>query len=291
MPMETHNFKRLVLGLQPNVSNRSMRLAVDFADLLQLDLLGLLIEDTSLKNLANMPFAREFRPLGGGWHPIDLEKVSREFELAAGSIQRMFAEATRRLTTPYQFDIARGPTAESIASISRADDIVMIAEPPGLGERVTQQFTWLRQAAFRSAAAVVLVPQQIARTKGPIVAITSSPSDPSIRVAAAIAIAAKEDLIILDICETAMEDRSVHALAEKLGLTIRHVVVGSSLRSRLTALLPEYLPLQERLAVVTRGVFQNGEASAIAATRRVPVLVIEPMQANQPPTSTETATV
>lgn len=116
-------------------------------------------------------------------------------------------------------------------------------------------------------------------------------ANPRIRVAAAIVIAAKEDLIILDICETAMEDRGIHALAEKLGLMIRHVVVGSTLRSHLTTLLPEYLPLQERVAVVTCGGLQNGEASAIAAARRVPVLVIEPTQANQPPTSTETATV
>lgn len=291
MPMETHSFKRLVLGLQPSASSRSMRLAVDFADLLHLDLLGLLIEDTSLSKLANIPFAREIRPLGGGWHSIDPEQVSREFELASRSVQRMFTKATRHLTTSYQFDIARGSPAESIAAISHADDIVMVAEPPSPGEHVTQQFTWLIQAAFRSAAAVVLVPRQIARTKGPIVAIAASPSDPSIRVAAAIAIAAKEDLIILDTCETTIENRSIRALAAELGLAIRHVVTGSTLRSHPTAFSPESLPLQERLAVVTRGAFRNGEASTIAAARRVPVLVIEPMQADQPSTSTETATV
>ena len=291
MPMETHSFKRLVLGLQPGASGRSMRLAVDFADLLHLDLLGLLIDDTSVNKLANIPFAREFRPLGGGWHSIDPEQVSHEFELATRSIQRMLTEATGHLTTRYQFDIARGSPLDTITAVSRTDDIVMVAEPPSPGEHVTQQFTWLIQAAFRSAAAVVLVPRQIARTKGPIVAIAASPSDPSIRVAATIAIAAKEDLIILDTCETTMENRSIRALAAELGLPIRHVVTGSTLRSHSTAFSPEYLPLQERLVVVTRGVFRNGEASTIAAARRVPVLVIEPMQANRPPTSTERATV
>ena len=267
-----------MLGLQPSASDRSMRLAVELADLLHLDLLGLLLEDTSLSRLANIPFAREFRPLGGGWHSIDPDQLSHDFELAARSIQRMFTQAAKHLATRYQFDIARGPTADSIASISRTDDIVMIVEPISPGERVTQQFSWLIQAAFRSAAAVVLVPRQVARTKGPIVAIAASPDDPSIRVAAAIAMAAKEDLIVLDICEPAMDSRSMRALAEDLGLTIKHVVAGKTLRSQPATFSQAFQPLQERLVVATRGVFENAEASTIAAARSVPVLVIEPSE-------------
>ena len=48
MSRETHSFKRLVLGLQPGAHDRTMRLAVELADLLHLDLLGLFFEDTSL---------------------------------------------------------------------------------------------------------------------------------------------------------------------------------------------------------------------------------------------------
>lgn len=43
-----------------------MYLAVELVDPLHLDRLGLLLADTSLNRLASIPFAREFRPLGGG---------------------------------------------------------------------------------------------------------------------------------------------------------------------------------------------------------------------------------
>ena len=39
---------------------------------------------------------------------------------------------------------------------------------------------------------------------------------------------------------------------------------------------------QERLVVMTRGAFEDATASAIAAARRVPVLVIEPPTGTKP---------
>ena len=227
-----------------------MQLAVELADLLHLDLLGLFLEDTSLRDLAGIPFAREFRSLGGGWHTIDLDRLSHDVELAARNIERMFTQAAKRLPTRSQFEIVRGPLAKTFASVSPTDDIVMIVEPVSAAERATQQFAWLVQAAFQSAAAVMLVPPQIARTKGPIVAIAATPDDPSIHTAAAIAVAAKEELVVIEARGIALPDPAICAQA--------------------------FRQSQERLIVMTRGAFEDGAASTIAAARRVPVLVIEP---------------
>ncbi len=236
-----------------------MQLAVELADLLHLDLLGLFLEDTSLRDLAGIPFAREFRSLGGGWHAIDLDRLSHDFELAAHSIERMFTQAAKRLPIRSQFEVVRGPLAKTFASVSPTDDIVMIIEPVSAAERATQQFAWLVQAAFQSAAAVMLVPPQIARKKGPIVAIAATPDDPSIYTAAAIAVAAKEELVVI----------------EARGIALREpAICAQALRQS-----------QERLIVMTRGAFEDGAASTIAAARRVPVLVIEPpadMAASRP---------
>jgi hypothetical protein len=103
--------------------------------------------------------------------------------------------------------------------------------------------------------------------------------------------AAKEGLIVLDLCETAMDSRNIRALADDLGLTIKHIVAGKTLRSQPAIFSQAFQPLQERLVVATRGVFQNGEASTIAAARCVPVLVIEPPQADDSSTSAEAATI
>ena len=276
MSRETHSFKRLVLGLQPGAHDRTMRLAVELADLLHLDLLGLYLEDTSLLDLAGIPFSREFRPLGGGWHTLDLDRLSHDFELAAHSIERKFMNAIKRLPTGYHFEIARGSPAKTFASVSRRDDIVMIVEPQSPAERVTQQFSWLLEAAFRSAAAVMLVPPHVTRTKGPVVAISTSPDDPSIRAAAAIALAAKEELVIIEADGRDTDDPGIRKLAADTGPSIRHVTAAKIGLADPAACAMAFRQLQERLIVMTRGAFTDRAASAIAATRRVPVLVVEP---------------
>lgn len=285
MPTEPHSFRRLVLSLQPRAPDDTMRLAVDLAELLHLDLLGLFLEDASLRDLARIPFAREIRLLGGGWHPIEIESLSRDIDFAARSIERMFAGAAKRLATKCQFEIARGPLFETITSISQADDIVMIVEPLSPAERATHQFAWLMQAAFRSAAAVLLVPQRIIRAKGPVVAIATAGDDPSIHAAAAIAIAAKEPMTVVDIGEVAIDDARIRALADGLAVKITHVFAGKSLQSHPSAFSPRFFPSQERLIVMTRGVFADAETLAIASVRRIPVLVLEPTRPRDKPAS------
>ncbi|MGA2794529.1 MAG: hypothetical protein ABSE69_13550, partial [Roseiarcus sp.] len=265
----------VVLGLQRRPPDRTIRIAVELADLLHLELLGLFLEDKSLRDLASRPFAREFRPLDGSWRPIDIVRISQDIELAARSAERMFAEATRRLRTRSEFEAVRGPTAETIASVSRSSDIVMIVEPTSPVERATQQFLWLVEAAFRSAAAVMLVPTRVARTTGPIAAVAAAPDDPSIHAAAAIAIAAKEELIVLETYGRDSDDTRIGELATDTGLTVRRVPAVEQKLSD-PAALPQ---LRERLVVMARGVFEDDAALMIAATRRVPVLVVEPPQA------------
>ena len=276
MSREPHSFKRLVLGLQPGAHDRTMRLAVELADLLHLDLLGLFLEDTSLLDLAGIPFSREFRPLGGGWHTLDLDRLLHDFELAARSIERKFMGAAKRLPTGYQFEVARGSLARTFASVSRRDDIVMIVEPQSPAERATQQFSWLLEAAFKSAAAVMLVPPHIARTKGPVVAITASAGDPCIRAAAAIALAAREELVIIDTDGGIADDADLRKLAADTGLAIQHAAAASLNLTDPAACALAFRQIQERLIVMSRVAFADQPASEIAAARRVPVLVVEP---------------
>lgn len=274
--MEPRAFRRLVLGLQPRAPDVTMQLAVELAELLQLDLLGLFLADTSLHHLAGIPFAREIRPLGGSWHPIDVERMSHDIELAARTIERLFAAAAKRLPRPAQFEVARGSLMEALQSFSRAGDIVMIAEPVSPGERASRQFEWLTQAAFRSAAAVLLVPPRISRTNGPVAAIATDANDPSIRAGAAIAAAAKAPLIVVDAGGTCIEDAVIKALCADLPVSVSHVVVGDRLRAHPAMLSTQIHPFHERLMVVTRGVLDDAAASALASIRGIPVLIVEP---------------
>lgn len=122
----------------------------------------------------------------------------------------------------------------------------------------------------------MLVPPQIIRTKGPVVAIAAMPDDPSVHAAAAIAIAAKEELAIIEADGLEADDPRISTLAADTGLTIKRVAATKIALPDPATCAQAFRQIQERLVVMTRGVFDDGVASAIAAARRVPVLVIEP---------------
>ncbi len=274
--MAAHGFKRVLLGFQPGSLGRTINFAVELANLLDLELLGFFLDDRNLRDLASTPFARELRPLGGGWHPLDLERMSRDLEIAARATERIFITTAARLAARYQFEVIHAPMAEAVACVSRTGDIVMIVEPLSPAERATQQFAWLIEAAFRSAAAVMFVPMSIVRTSGPIVAIAAAPDDPSVQAAAGIAIAAKEALIIVHAYdEGAADDSSIRKQSPDPALTIEHIAGSKSLLSGPAAFSRAFHELRERLLVMTRDVFEPEAASMIAWMRHVPVLIIE----------------
>jgi hypothetical protein len=252
-----------------------MKLGVELANLLHLDLLGLFIEDADLRQLASIPLARELRLLGGGWQPIELGRLTRELELAARRTERLFAEAAKPLLTRHQFEVVRGATRETIASVSRADDILMLAEPSGLAERATHQFTSFSRAALESAASVMFVPPYPVRSAGAVAVIVRSADEVALRSAAAIAAAAAEPLILC-VAENGGLDRSAHAAVADTGVKIGSRSLDRRALAEPRALAHELEGLRDRLLVVTRGAISDDAARTLASLRRIPVLMIEP---------------
>jgi hypothetical protein len=274
MAAEPHIFKRLVLRLELGLPDHTMQLAVELAELLHIELLGLFLEDPSLRHLAAIPFVRELRPLEGGWRPIDLDQLTHDLEVAVRNAERLFVEAAKELSTRHQFEVIREAAAEAIASISRSGDIVIITQPSTPVGRAVQQFSWPLEAAFRSDAAVMVVPARIARLAGPVVAVATAPDDPSVRAAADIAIAAREDLVVVHAHEGKGDDPGAQKLAADTGLTIKHVFKGKASLSDPAACVEALRHVEERLVVIARGTFAPELALSIASSRRVPVLVI-----------------
>jgi hypothetical protein len=274
--VRSHSFKRLIIGLSPGSAGHSARLAVELAGLLELELLGLFLDDSNLRNLAGIPFAREFRPLSGGWRPMSADEIERTLDVAARNAERAFAQVAERLAARHHFEVLRGSVGEALAALSQTNDIVMIVEPVSAAERASQQFTWLTEAAFRSSAAVLLVPIRSARGTGPIVAIAARPDDPSIRTAAAIATAAKEPLIVVQAHEGQDDAELLRGLSAENGLTIRVERAGPAILSDPDVCRNALAQVFERLIVLSRTATTHEFAPALVAARRVPVLVLEP---------------
>jgi len=271
-------FKRMILGLPHSAGDYpSVGATVRLAELLHTQLLGMFAEDRSLMDLAALPFARELRPLGGGWQTIDVNRLAAEFEGSSATARRLFGEVVRNCRVETSFRVERGTAADIIASVATAEDIVVVIEPANPAERVTQQFVRLMDSAFRASASVMIIPSRIARLSGPVVALASGPSDPSIEAAARIANAAREKLIIVGPAERfapkAAQSNAVAVSAEQIEFA------STTALQDVPRLAGELQHWNERLLVMTRGALPDAKVLALASSRSVPVVVVEPVAA------------
>lgn len=269
-------FKRMVLGLPLGAADHAViDITADFAELFGVDLLATFFEEVSLLELAAIPCIRELRPLGGGWQPIDAIALSKELERAAASARARFIQTVSRRTIQTNFEIARGAPADVISTMAQADDIVVLIEPRNPVERVTQQFARLVDAAFRTAAAVMMVPARVIRTAGPIVAYALTPEDSSVRAGIAIATAARERLIVVHGKRGSSLPREIGDLAAVTGVKIEELTANVFATDPLT-LSRALEHLKERLVVMTRGALSDTAIAEIAGSLKIPMLIVEP---------------
>ena len=268
-------FKRLVLGLQAGAPSRATRLAVEFAELFDAELLGLLIDDAGLRHLAGIPLAHAFSSLGAGWRRLESAQALDEADYAASRAELLFTEAARQLARR-RFEIVRGGAAHALAAIWRSDDLVLIEAPAAPAERAAEPFASLFSAALDSAAAVMLTPARLSRSAGSIVAIAAGGGDdPSIEAAAAIAAAAGEELVIVEVRPGAGAAMHVERRTGPAGAGLLQTTAAPLAYAADAA--PQALRgLTERLVVISRPTVANDIALAIALARGVPVLSIDP---------------
>jgi hypothetical protein len=259
-------FKRVVVGLPQGLADQAaVEAAADLAEFLRIELLATFIADSSLHTLAALSGARELRAFDQRWQAIDAAQIAREIGRATDLARRRFAESVGIRAVKTSFDVVAG--AEVMASLIRADDIVAVIEPGHPGERITQQFTRLLEAALATAGAVLAIPRRIARTAGPIVTIASDSGDPSIRTALQIAAAFKERLIVTTTADARLPIELL-ADANRLGVAVEHI----------SGTLP--LPrLQERMRVLTRSALTDKGIALFSSLQGIPLLLIDPDRA------------
>ncbi|MCT8974823.1 hypothetical protein [Microbaculum marinisediminis] len=271
-------YKRVVMGLHQSTPDRTtVRLAAEFAGLLRLDLMGLFIEDPGMLAPAQRPGAREFQLLGRRWRPLEPQSLTRDIELCALSARRMLDETAKTLGVPSRFEVVRAALREAMKAVSQASDIVIIAEPHNPAERAIAPFPQLVKAAFESAATVLYLPRRIARARGPVVAIATSPDDPSLATAETIAAAAQESLIVIEAFKR--EAEAAPDSAGAAGIPVARLSVARSALGDIRSLSSAIDGLRERMIVVTRGAFGEGDGdkpAALAALQSVPLLLVEP---------------
>jgi hypothetical protein len=274
-----HHRHRVILHLQHGSAAQSIiRVAAEFARLLGHDLHGLYLEEAALSGLAELPFIREFRLATGEWQTLDRERLAREQSAAASEARRLLDEAATALGVVRLFEVISGDPVLSLAASAQAGDIIVVTQPRLPAERLVHATAHLLESVHGCAGSVMLVPQVLARSQGPVAAVVCAESDPALQIAARIAVAAGEDLLLLVSGPPALA-RQVTERARAAGLPAQRIVVRSIADVTPEEVLAALGAGNERLVVLARGACGADDAavsSHIVAVRGVPVLVAEP---------------
>jgi hypothetical protein len=257
-------YRRLLLNLQPGGLDRAaFRAAADLARLLNVEMLGIFVEDQSIVGAASLPFTRELRLPTHDWHPVSSERLTLELQAAAEQARLQLVQESAAVGIECRFEVRRGDPATTVVKLCSLHDIIAVTEPSDAIERLTGAADRLRQAALLSAATVLLLPPRPEGSGGPVIAIVADAADPGLAVAARIALSSEGRLVVLAAADASRMMAAVRRVVGETGLSPERVEVLSFggrclVMSRNLAGLPASAP--ERLS----------------AELGVPVLAIEP---------------
>ena len=193
-------------------------------------------------------------------------------------MRRRVAESTQGRSLDARFDIIQD--VDAIGSFIQADDLVVIIDPAHPGERITRQFTCLLDAAVRTAAAVLVLPAQVGRTAGPVVAFATGSQDPSLRIGLQVASALRERLIV-EVAEGLPLSSDILLDAHRLGVPVEQLRV-MPLTPHALARAPSSDRLNERLSVVTHSRTLGEIARLFWTAQGIPLMIIHPDRAEGP---------
>lgn len=274
-------FRRMVIGLCAGVaSEEGLAAAAEIAALMGLEIEGLFIEDEAVLGLSAFPFLREIEAGSLASRPLKAARLESEMRLAAGARHKALAQAARRTRTAFRFQAVRGEIEAVVLRSAGAADIMVVIEPGGAAERSSHAAVTMRRAAMRSSASMLYVPAPVSRRHGAVAAIVRPGADEAdvLRLAARIAAASGNDLVVLSTNIADIDRQRIAELAGALGLVASHVKLLPLADDSLGALARALEAVERRLLVLSRGAlgldFEQA-VTALATRFRIPILTLE----------------
>lgn len=257
-------FRRVVLSLASgDAPGPALEAAAALARWLDAELLGVFVENSALYDYARLPFAREIAP-GAAWRPLAPERLLDDYVAMAAAAQRRLRAIAARAGVPCEFEILRGDPAVSLARAA-ADDLLALLEP-------AEPFARLPLPRELPAAGRLILPRRLRRARGAVVVVATRPDEAAQAVAARIAAAAGEALIVLEAERDAAQGLPENALRTRCAPTAR--AAAAALQAT-----------REGLLVVPRSVLSASKEPAdeaaladwiqLAAERGIPLLIVD----------------
>lgn len=101
--------ERILVALDASpTSAAALRAAAQLAAAMQVDLLGLFVEDDRLLRLCNTPFSREVGLYTAAVRPLESRVVERQLRVMAGEMRRQLARVATEMQVRWSFQVRRG---------------------------------------------------------------------------------------------------------------------------------------------------------------------------------------
>jgi hypothetical protein len=271
-------FGRIIFGLRPGAIDRgALEFSADMANLLGVALQGLFIEDEFLKELAASSRMREFHLLSREWRSIDAGRMAEDMQLAARSAEHFVQKIALERGIESLFDVLGSGSVAEFLRLTHPRDILVVSNPDNPQERLAPLSSF--ESFGRSSSTTMLLPRRIMRRKGPVIGLSSLAGDSTLRVAAAIAHAANERLLVVAPAK-APDYESILDAARVAGIEKNDVELLSLSRIDTQNFLAALDPLRERMIVLPRAsddTAKHIDPSMIVSMRSAPVIIVDPL--------------
>lgn len=131
----------------------ALEAAAELASSLDLELVGIFIEDINLMRLAELPIAVEIDTATGQIHRIDPARLRRQIAWRARQAERIIAQLAQKRRISWRFVIRRGHIHDEILAASSPDDLVILGKAGWSGRKSLGSTA---QAMLAQTQAVVL---------------------------------------------------------------------------------------------------------------------------------------
>ncbi|MDJ0949662.1 MAG: hypothetical protein QNJ94_12145, partial [Alphaproteobacteria bacterium] len=196
--------------------------AASLAARLRAEIDAVFLEDENLLRSAELPFVRRINLLSAAAETFDTAGAERELRLLANQLRRTLATEAARRQVPWRFRVVRGRAEVEVPAAARGCDLVIVAGGDGGAARRVRGRWSVHAAAVRCPGPVMLLPGRAPELAGPVVAIydAGEQADRVLRLAAQLAAAQEQPLIVLATARTAAEtaplgERATQWLAER----------------------------------------------------------------------------
>lgn len=167
---EGRSIHRVLIALDASVnSNAALEAAVNLAETLKSEVLGLFVEDINLIRLTELPFVREVRFAERDLQRLEQESVQRSLRARAALLRHELEELTTERKITSSFRVIRGPVDRELLAAALESDLIALGR---LGHSVTHRTRLgsTAQAIVRSAASAVLL-VKTGVGPGPVIAL------------------------------------------------------------------------------------------------------------------------